>query len=234
MHDQLDELRTDPTTGLSYRLRAGKDGQGKAPCLVLLHGVGSNESGFLDLARRFDERLSVVLVRGPLSLGPDQFAFFQVNFTASGPAINAGQAERARTTLTDFIGALPRLHDIDPARIWMAGFSQGGIMSASVALMAPSKLAGFGVLSGRILPEVLPLVKPGPALAGLPAFVSHAVQDNVLGIHFAHHARHVLDGFGLSLTYREYQGGHSLNGAMAGDFMQWLGTQLGAASVTAK
>ncbi|WP_137174164.1 alpha/beta hydrolase [Massilia sp. HP4] len=234
MNDQLNETRIDPATGLTYRLRPAQAGQGATPCLVLLHGVGSNESGFIDLARQVDPQLNVVLVRGPLALGPDQFAFFQVNFSANGPAINPAQAERARTTLIDFIGQLPQLHGIDPARIWIAGFSQGGIMSAGVALTAPAKVAGFGILSGRILPEVLPLVKADPLLAALPAFVSHGVQDNVLGIHFAHHAKQVLDGFNVPLTYREYQGGHSLNGAMAGDFLGWLGTQLDATRTTAQ
>jgi phospholipase/carboxylesterase len=54
------------------------------------------------------------------------------------------------------------------------------------------------------------------------------VQDAVLGIHFAHHAKQVLDGLGLPLSYHEYQGGHSLSSAMAGDFLQWLGAQLDA------
>jgi phospholipase/carboxylesterase len=226
MTDKLNDTLVDPVTGLTYRVREAQAGQGKAPCLVLLHGVGSNESGFIDLARQLDPRLTVVLARGPLTLGSQQFAWFQVNFAANGPAINPVQAETARTTLIDFIGQLPQLHDIDPARIWVAGFSQGGIMSASVALTEPARVAGFGILSGRILPEVLPLVKASPALASLPAFVSHGVQDAVLGIHFAHHAKQVLDGLGLPLSYHEYQGGHSLNQAMVRDFSAWLDAQL--------
>jgi phospholipase/carboxylesterase len=229
MTDKLNDLLVEPVSGLTYRLRQAQAGQGKAPCLVLLHGVGSNESGFVELARQLDPRLVVVLARGPLVLGPQQFAWFQVNFTANGPAINPVQAETARTALIDFIGQLPQLHDIDPARIWVAGFSQGGIMSASVALTEPGRVAGFGILSGRILPEVLPLVQADPALASLPAFVSHGVQDAVLGIHFAHHAKQVLDDLGLPLSYHEYQGGHSLNQAMVRDFSTWLDGQLGAA-----
>ena len=226
MTDQLNTTHIEPATGLTYRVRPGVAGTGKSPCLVLLHGVGSNEAGFIDMARALDPRLTVVLVRGPLTLSASQFAWFQVNFTANGPAINPAQAEQARTTLIDFISQLRPLLDIDAKRIWIAGFSQGGIMSASVALTAPARVAGFGILSGRILPEVLPLVKADPRLATLPAFVSHGVQDNVLGIHFAHHAKQVLDGLGLPLSYHEYQGGHSLNGAMIADFQQWLYAQL--------
>lgn len=73
-------------------------------------------------------------------------------------------------------------------------------MSASVALTEPAKVAGFGILSGRIWPEVLPLVKASAALASLPASVSHGVQDGVLGVHFAHHAKQVFDGLGLALS----------------------------------
>jgi phospholipase/carboxylesterase len=169
-----------------------------------------------------------VLARGPISLSQSQFAWFQVNFTANGPAINPVQAEQARTKLIDFLGQLRPVSDVDPKRIWIAGFSQGGIMSASVALTAPGRVAGFGILSGRILPEVLPRVTADPLLATLPAFVSHGVQDAVLGIHFAHHAKGALDGLGVPLAYHEYQGGHSLSGPMIADFTQWLGTQLDA------
>jgi phospholipase/carboxylesterase len=232
MTDQLNQTHIEPVTGLTYRVRPGVGGQGRSPCLVLLHGVGSNEAGFIEMARALDPRLTVVLARGPLMLSASQFAWFQVNFTANGPAINPAQAEQARTTLIDFISQLRPLLGIDPKRVWLAGFSQGGIMSASVALTAPAKVAGFGILSGRILPEVLPLVKPDPLLATLPAFVSHGVQDQVLGIHFAHHAKQVIDGLGLPLSYHEYQGGHSLNGPMVNDFTHWLGAQLDAPATT--
>lgn len=226
MTDTLNEIVTDPVSGLLHRVRRAQDAPPKAPCLLLLHGVGSNEAGFVELARQLDPRLVVVLVRGPIVLAPGRFAFFQVSFTPTGPAINAPQAERARTTLIDFIKQLPDAYDVDPERIWIAGFSQGGIMSASVGLTAPGSVAGFGVLSGRILPEVLPLVARGPALESLPAFVSHGLHDETLGIHFAHHAREVLTGLGVPLAYHEYEAGHSLGRDMVADFQRWLGEQI--------
>ncbi|MDB5963322.1 MAG: hypothetical protein JWP59_4616 [Massilia sp.] len=226
IENSLDGTLVDPVSGLTYRVQAAREGKGKAPCLVLLHGVGANEAGFIELARQLDPRLVVVLARGPLTLGPRQFAWFQVNFTASGPAINPAQAESSRATLLSFIEQLPHLHDVDPARIWVAGFSQGGIMSASVALTGPDKVAGFGILSGRILPEVLPQVQAGPALSQVRAFVSHGVDDDTLGIDFARNAKQVLDGFKVALSYHEYPGGHGLSRPMLADFNAWLGEQL--------
>jgi phospholipase/carboxylesterase len=226
MANTLNETLVESVSGLTYRLQAARSGQGKAPCLILLHGVGANEMGFIELAQHMDPRLMVVLARGPLEFGPMQFGWFQVSFTQTGPAINAAQAKLSRQKLLSFIEQLPQEHDIDPDSIWIAGFSQGGIMSASVGLTAPDEVVGFGILSGRILPEILPAVQPGPALAKVRAFVSHGVQDQKLGIHFARNAKEVLDGFGVPLQYHEYQAGHELNMAMLGDFKQWLDSQL--------
>jgi phospholipase/carboxylesterase len=226
MSDTLNELQVEPISGLTYRVRPAVSGQGAAPCVILLHGVGSNETGFIEMARQMDPRLTVVLARGPLAFGPMQFGWFQVNFTQNGPAINPEQAEQARQALLAFVDQLPGLLEVDAARIWMAGFSQGGIMSASVGLTAPDKLRGFGILSGRILPEVLPQVNPGAALSKLQAFVSHGVQDATLGIHFARQAKQVLSGFELPLHYQEYQASHALTSAMVDDFNQWLSPQI--------
>lgn len=226
MNDTLNDVRTEPVSGLAHRVRAAQPGSTKAPCLILLHGVGANETGFIELARHMDPRLVVILARAPLVLGPSAFAWFQVRFTPSGPAIDAGQAERSRIQLLDFIRHLPAMVDVDPERIWIAGFSQGGIMSASVALTAPHSVAGFGVLSGRVLPEVLPKVESGPALERVHAFVGHGVADEKLGIHFARAARDVLSSLNVRLAYHEYACGHTLDRAMVNDFQRWLAQQL--------
>jgi len=228
MSEKLNDLLVEPASGLAYRVRPAQTGAGKAPCLLLLHGVGSNESSFIALARQMDVRLTVVLLRAPLMLGANRFAWFPVNFTAAGPVIDEAQAERSRRLLVDFLEALPAICDIDPGQVWIAGFSQGGIMSASVALTVPSAIAGFSILSGRILREMLPQAAPREQLARLQAFVSHGVLDQTLGIHFAHHSRDVLEELGVQVEYREYGGGHILDAAMTDDFQHWLARRLRA------
>jgi phospholipase/carboxylesterase len=237
--DKLSEVINEPVSGLAYRVRPARvatagGGLVAAPCLLLLHGVGANEAGFIELARDMDPRLTVVLVRAPLVLAPGRFAWFEVSFTPSGPAINPAQAEASRGQLLEFIGQLPAACGADPERVWIAGFSQGGIMSASVGLTAPGRVAGFGVLSGRILPEVLPQVERSPALASVQAFVSHGVHDEKLGIHFAHHARDVLSALDVPLAYHEYSAGHGLDRDMVADFQRWIGSQLDGQSTASR
>lgn len=227
MSDSLHNLITEPALGLAHRVRPAQIAtEGKAPCLLLLHGVGANEAGFVELARQLDPRLVVILLRGPLAFGPMQFGWFQVNFTSTGPAINASQAEHSRRLLLDFIARLPQAYDIDPQRIWIGGFSQGGIMSASVGLTAPDTVSGFAILSGRILPEILPLVRQAIGLEKIAAYVAHGVHDNKLGIHFAREAHQLLQELGVPMEYREHEAGHELNVNMVRDFSNWISQRI--------
>lgn len=232
MFDRLNEVNVEPVSGLAYRVRPASGASEPAPCLLLLHGVGADEAGFIELARRLDPCLTVILVRGPLTLAPMQYAWFRVAFTPTGPVINAAQAEAARAKLLTFIGQLPQVCGVDPRRIWIAGFSQGGIMSASVGLTAPAAVAGFGILSGRILPEVLPLVERSDALRHVHAFLSHGTEDRTLGVHFVRQAKSLLSELGVAVDYHEYPAGHALNHEMIADFSRWLDGQIALKSGT--
>ncbi len=156
------------------------------------------------------------------------YGWFNVNFTSAGPVIDAAQAEQSRQMLVDFIDGLPAAYGIDANRIWIAGFSQGGIISASVGLTRPDKVAGFGILSGRILPEIAPLIAAPEALAARHAFISHGIDDNKLSIDYARKAQRLLQEKQVQLTYREYDAVHELNPAMQRDFEQWLLQRLDA------
>ncbi len=170
----------------------------------------------------------MILARGPLAFGPTQFGWFQVDFSSGAPMINAQQAEQSRALLVQFIEGLPAAYGVDPQRIWIAGFSQGGILSASVALTRPDRVAGFGILSGRILPEIAPITAANEQTRKLAGFISHGIQDGKLTVEFARSAKRLLTEKEVQLTYREYDAVHELNADMQGDFDAWLKQQLDA------
>ena len=231
-HD-LNALLTHPRLPLAHRIRPAQSGRLEgAPCLLLLHGVGANELGMVDIATQLDPRLAVILVRSPIQFGPMQFGFFQVSFTRAGPVIDAGQAEQSRQLLATFIRELSGVYGIDSKQIWIAGFSQGGILSASVGLTCPDLVRGFGILSGRILPEIGLQIAPPQQLAGLHAFISHGVSDSKLIIEFARSAKKLLSDKGVVPTYREYSAGHEIDPAMLRDFDQWISQELDNASTS--
>lgn len=228
LQNTLSSLQQSADFALAFRIRQPQPAQPKA-LLVLLHGVGGSESNLGDLAAGIDPDTLVLLPRGPLTLGPGQFAWFRVAFTASGPRIEAQEAEQSRLALIRFVAQLQAAHGIAPQQTVIAGFSQGGILSASVALTAPESVAGFGILSGRILPELEPHLAEPARLTALRAFIGHGEFDSKLPVLWAQRSDALLSQLGVTHSSRRYPIDHGISAAMQADFLEWLNGVLKAA-----
>lgn len=211
-------------SGLHYLVRPASTHTPSLPKrqLFLLHGVGGNEHNLATLAEQIDPRIEVILLRGPLTLAPAQYGWFQVHFGTSGPVIDAEQANRSRQQLVTTLAALSGGGDVSDRRTVIAGFSQGGIMSASVALSAPETVNGFAILSGRILPELSPYIAGSEKLRGLSGFIAHGLFDNKLPVAWAQRADEQLTALEVEHVTRTYPIGHELSAESVGDFEQWL------------
>lgn len=220
----MDILHSDGARGLSYRVRpaAGRP----VGRLFLLHGVGGNETNLAAIAQDLDPRIELVFVRGPLALGSGQYAWFQVRFTPQGSVINPAQAEDSRERLLALVRSLGLADAHAPVPALMAGFSQGGIMSASVALSAPDDISRFAILSGRILPELEPHLASPEKLAKVRALVIHGQYDDKLPVALAAQSDALLTRLGVSHDTRLYPVGHALNADIVNDFSRWVDQQL--------
>lgn len=225
----ISALRQDSGSVLSYRLREPAAAQPKA-CVILLHGVGGDETNLVEIARALDPDILVVLPRGPLEFAPGQYGWFRVAFGASGPKIDPVEAEASRQTLIGFIAQLEADYGVPSGNTLIAGFSQGGIMSASVALSAPEQVCGFGILSGRILPELAAHLASRERLVSLQAFISHGELDNTLPVSWAQRAEQWLAELGVAFESQRYPTGHMLTAAMQADFIAWTHSRIAARS----
>ncbi len=219
------------TLSLVHLVRQPKKEAGTPPLLMLLHGIGSNEHDLYGLAPFLDERFLVISVRAPNTLGPGSYAWFEVDFTAQGPVINPEQAEISRKTLITLLNEAVTSYGADPERVYLMGFSQGAIMSASVALTQPELVAGVVMMSGRILPEIQPLIAPKEELAGLPFIVVHGTADTVLPITYGRASRELLSSLPVELTYHEYSMGHEVSQESLNDVTTWLSGKLDKAQL---
>ena len=219
------------TLSLVHLVRQPKKEAGTPPLLMLLHGIGSNEHDLYGLAPFLDERFLVISVRATNTLGPGSYAWFEVDFTAQGPVINPEQAEISRKTLITLLNEAVTSYGADPERVYLMGFSQGAIMSASVALTQPELVAGVVMMSGRILPEIQPLIAPKEELAGLPFIVVHGTADTVLPITYGRASRELLSSLPVELTYHEYSMGHEVSQESLNDVTTWLSAKLDKAQL---
>lgn len=216
----LPQLQT--TGNLKYLVREPKTASENPPLLLLLHGVGSNEEDLFSFADQLPGEYLVVSARAPVTLGPSSFGWYQVDFSTGKPVFNTEQEKQSRATLISFIEELVRTRQVDPERVLLCGFSQGAIMSYSVALTRPDLVSGFAAMSGRLLEEVKPLVKSSPQLARLRVFISHGTQDNVLPVSGANEAKAYLTSLGITPEMKTYTAGHTINPTMLADLVFWL------------
>src|SRR5687768_10743727 len=95
-------------------------------------------------------------------------------------------------------------------RIVLAGFSQGGAIALHTALRSPKPLSGVLALS-TYLPLAATLASERSAAnAGIPLFMAHGTDDNVLPLALAESSRSVLEGLGYAVEWHAYAMAHSV------------------------
>lgn len=208
---------------LTHLVREPREpGEGPPPLLLLLHGFGSNEQDLFGLAPYLDPRCLVVSARAPVVLGPGSYAWFRIEFTPEGMWADVAQARQSLETLPRFVDELVEAYGTDPGRTYLAGFSQGAMMSLGLMLTRPEKVAGVAVMSGR-LPEQLRGVEHDlGALKGTPVIITHGLYDPMIAVENAREAREYLETLPVELTYREYPMAHEVSLESLRDVAAWL------------
>ncbi len=198
-------------------LRPRDESPGQPPALLMLHGRGSNEMDLLELAGVLDGRFLTLSPRAPYALGG---GFHWYALSQAG-APDPHTFEEGLGTLRRFVAEAVEGYDIDPARLYVLGFSQGAVMTGALALTNPPLIAGAVLLSGYLpLRSALPIEER--ALAGRPYFVAHGTQDPVIPVTFGRETRSYLERVGADLMYREYSMAHQVEYAELQALGAWL------------
>lgn len=209
-------------------MRPARAGDAPHPCLILLHGFGGSESDYAALAPRLDPRLVVVTARGPFAHRDGGYAWF--DFDVHGPALGSEGIEASLSRLEALLGEVVERYAVDPAQLYVGGFSQGGAMAGAVALLHPDRVAGAIVLGGFLPPDLTGTRYRGAATQGLPVFQGHGRDDVVVDIDYARRTRDALRAARVDLTYIEYPAGHWITDEELRDVAVWLRRTMVAAS----
>jgi phospholipase/carboxylesterase len=196
----------------------------QAPLLVMLHGYGSNEHDLMGLAPYLDPRLHIISTRALLNLGMG-FAWYHLYGVPGNLIADGASKAHSLEVLTKFLADLPGRVGADPERVYLFGFSQGAVMSLSLALTAPQLVSGVIACSGPVDEAIMPGVQPD-ALTHLDILLQHGVQDDLLPIDLGRRTSAYLETLPVRLTYREYPVGHGIHPQGLMLAQQWLAERL--------
>ncbi|MBV9119885.1 MAG: phospholipase [Chloroflexi bacterium] len=184
-------------------------------CLVLLHGRGSNEQDLFGMVPELPRRAVVLSVRAPNPFPWGGYFWYELKTEHGGPdelTLNSSLKE-----LHSLLETLPDTYQVDPAQIYLLGFSQGALTSGCLLVSHPEMIAGAAMLSGY-LPEGL----TPEGIAGKAVFMAHGSADSVLPVVLGRQARLKLEGAGADVEYHEYPMDHQVSEAELSDLRHWF------------
>lgn len=210
--------------GLTYLLQKPKVQSVKPPLLIMLHGFGSNEQDLMGLASYFPPQFMIVSARAPITLEAGSYAWYHLDLSHAKPVYDAAEAEKARLQILLFIDELKKKYDVSD--VLLIGFSQGAIMSYSVALTQPQKVKGIIALSGRVLADIDTHLASTELLRTLHIFIGHGKNDQVLPFYNGEAAHLRCKNLGTQVIFKEYMMGHEISGVELTDIQKWITTIL--------
>ena len=212
---------------LTYLVRPSSIENSKAPAIFMFHGYGSNEEDLFSFAPELPEEFTIFSVRAPYALEPFGYAWYAINFDAEyGKWSDDQQAIESREKILRFIDEAIENYNIDAQNITLLGFSQGTILSYSVALSYPRKVKNVVALSGYINENILIEGYESKDMEHLNFYASHGQVDQVIPLEWAQKSPDLLKGLGISFKYEEFPIGHGVSPQNFYSFKSWLEERL--------
>lgn len=212
---------------LQYIIREPKVSSENTPLLILLHGYGSNEEDLFSFAGELPDELLIISARAPQTLGGGSYAWYSINFNdTQGKFSDIPEAIEARETIATFIKEVQEKYTVKPSNTYLLGFSQGTILSYSVALNYPEIIQKVVALSGHINPDLLPEDLTSKNYSALDFFISHGSVDQVIPVEWANKAPGFFKQLNIKHSYQEYPVGHGVAPKNFFDLKNWLENHL--------
>jgi phospholipase/carboxylesterase len=198
---------------LPVNLEEGK----KYPVIFTLHGKGSNERNMFGLVAPLADDFIIIGIRGNLPLGT---GYQYYDLKSLGNPIRE-MFDQAVTDLEAFIQYATEKYPVDPDKRYLLGFSQGAILSMTLALTMGEQLKGIVALNGYI-PDFVKTEYSLRSIKDVSVFASHGEYDSVFPVRIGHETASYLEDQTERLTFKLYPTDHGVSEENQLDFLNWI------------
>jgi len=202
--------------------------------IIWLHGLGADGGDFVPIAEEMDLPVAVRYIFPHAPMQPVTINggyVMRAWYDIVAPSIDAQQdavgIHTSQAELEKFI-TQEKQRGIAAKNIYLAGFSQGGVIVLQTGLRHAERLGGILALSTYLpLAETLADEASEPA-KDTPIFMAHGRSDTVIPCLTGKTSAEKLSALGYSLEWHEYAMPHSVCMEETGDIAAWLTQRLGA------
>jgi len=204
--------------------------------VIWLHGLGADGNDFApivpELVARQWPALRFVFPHAPvrpvtINGGMRMRAWYDIK----GARIEDKQDEAG---IRESIGGVDALiaregeRGIAPARVLLAGFSQGGAIALAGGVRHAQGLAGIVALSTYLPLQERTAAERSTANASVPIFMAHGSVDPVVPQALGSASRDALAALGYDVAWHSYPMAHQVCAQEIADLQHWIGARLAA------
>ncbi len=203
-------------------------------CVIWLHGLGADRYDFLPVAEALQQRLlstRFVLPQAPtrpvtINGGWSMPSWYDILAMSPARAINRDQLEASAQQVISLLEA-QRDTGIDPARIFLAGFSQGGAVVLHTAFLRWQGPLGGVIALSTYAPTFTEQSAFAPAALQYPVLCLHGSRDDVVPMAMGRAAFQTLQDAGVTAAWHDYPMGHEVLPEEIRYIGAWLAERLG-------
>ena len=190
------------------------------PLVVVLHGAGGSTRSLLPIAQGLASRgFLVCLVEGQYA-ARDGLGQGSVHFLAK-PGPGRKPEEETLRLAEDYVlaavEAVRRQYLVQPRQTFLAGFSQGAMLTYSLGLRHGDRFRGFIPIAGTVVGEL-----PAKATKGGAWLVFHSPTDAAVTEADHRKAIETLGRLGIEAEVQRYEGGHVVPPAVVTQMVAWM------------
>jgi len=230
--DTSPNIVANPKSGI----RTWEVGSGRLP-VVLLHGYGSSPREFLPFTAtiQLPGQGRFVFAEAPEETRPPDGpiggrAWWRLDLATyrarpeTMPDLSRAHPEglvRSTRTIRTLMEEVEGRLGSRPNQTVLGGFSQGAMISADIAFRTDEPLRALILLSGTFVDEAR-WTQAMPARRGLPVFIAHGRQDDVLRFDSASRLAEAMRRAGLQVTWVPFDGGHEIPASVVTELNRFL------------
>lgn len=202
-------------------------------CVIWLHGLGADRYDFMPVAEALQATLLTtrfVLPQAPtrpvtVNGGYEMPSWYDIKAMSPARAIDRDQLEGSAQRVLTLIET-QRDSGIDPARIFLAGFSQGGAVVLHTAFLRWEGPLGGVLALSTYAPTFSDEMVLSASQQRIPVYCLHGIYDEVVQNAMGRTAYEQLKAKDVTATWQEYPMGHEVLPQEISDIGVWLGDRL--------
>ncbi len=202
---------------LPEKMQEGK----RYPVIFAFHGIGYDEQYMLSLVSQLKEDFILIGIQGDLTY-ENGYAYYYLK--------GYGNPERdlfdsSIEKLKNFIDYASKQYPIDPGKKYLIGFSQGAILSMSLALLLGDSIKGIVPMHGYI-PDFVKKEYSLKSMDHLHVFLCQGASDPIFGLDVGQENYDYLSKNARSVKYTIYPAAHEITENNRNDVIEWLRQEL--------